>query len=476
MATPVIMPRQGQSVESCLIGKWHKQVGDTVAVGDILFTYETDKATFDEMAKEAGKLLAIFFAEGDDVPCLLNVCVIGQDGESTAAFDPNPSSPDASASMSTAAIATATATPASPANPTIATAAPATATAMPAVGGALPDKISPRARVLAEKSGADLRQAQASGPYGRVLTRDVEDLIAAGKMATGAVGTAYALDVPGTGIGGRVSVADLQQAAASDTSAASARSTAVAPAAMVFTDETRTEKHSNIRKVIARSMHASIAQMAQLTLNTSFDATDMLALRAKLKKSADKGLSADQGFELVTSVPTINDLILYAVSRVLERHPACNAHYDDEKMTYFQRVHLGVAVDTPRGLMVPTIFAADQMDLATLGRSIKAASAACQTGTINPDQLKGGTFTVTNLGSLGIESFTPVINPPQTCILGVNTIVTRVRDMGGEAKPYAAIPLSLTFDHRALDGAPAARFLQDLVKALENISLTLMHG
>lgn len=235
-------------------------------------------------------------------------------------------------------------------------------------------------------------------------------------------------------------------------------------------------KHSNIRKVIARSMHASLSNMAQLTLNTSFDASDMIALRARLKKAGEKGLTAEQGFALAEKVPTINDLILFAVSRVLSRHPACNAHYDDEKMTFFKRVHLGVAVDTPRGLMVPTVFAADQKDLPTIARETKAAAAACQSGTISPDALKGGTFTVTNLGALGVETFTPVINPPQTCILGVNTIVTKVREVNGEIKTYPSIQLSLTFDHRAIDGAPAARFLQDLCKTLENISLALMHG
>jgi len=223
-------------------------------------------------------------------------------------------------------------------------------------------------------------------------------------------------------------------------------------------------------------MQASLQQMAQLTLNASFDATDLLDLRAKLKQAGEKGLTAEMGFALAEKAPTINDLILFAVSRVLARHPACNAHYDDEKLTYFSRVHLGVAVDTPRGLMVPTVFAADQMDLPTLAAEVKAAAKACQTGTISPDALKGGTFTVTNLGSLGIETFTPVINPPQTCILGVNTIVTKVREVNGEVKAYPAIQLSLTFDHRALDGAPAARFLQDLCRVLENISLALMHG
>ena len=463
--TPIIMPRQGQSVESCLIGKWHKQVGDAVAEGDLLFTYETDKATFDETARVSGTMLAIFATEGDDVPCLQNVCVIGQPGASFAQFDPNASSITVTGVETTPVPAAATA----PANPSAST---SPAGALPT--GALPEKISPRARTLAEKSGADLRQVTATGPQGRVISRDVEALIAAGKVSTGAVGTAFPAGLTGTGLGGAVSLQDLSAPAVP---VAAAPAAAAVPAATpAAADEIRVEKHSNIRKVIARSMQASLSQMAQLTLNTSFDATDLLALRARLKKAGERGLTAEMGFALAEKAPTINDLILFAVSRVLSRHPACNAHYDDEKMTYFSRVHLGVAVDTPRGLMVPTVFAADQMDLPTLATEVKAAAKACQTGTISPDALKGGTFTVTNLGSLGIETFTPVINPPQTCILGVNTIVTKVCEVNGEVKVYQAIPLSLTFDHRALDGAPAARFLQDLVRVLENISLALMHG
>lgn len=462
MAIPVIMPRQGQSVESCLIGKWHKQVGEPVAVGDILFTYETDKATFDESSKVAGTLLAIFFSEGDDVPCLTNVCVIGDATDSYAEFDPN---------------SQAVAQPQEAPVQLFVEVQPAldAADSTQSISTELPAKISPRARGLAEKSGADLRLAQATGPHGRVITADVERLISEGKMSTGAAGTVHPASQAGSGLGGRVSIADLGKPV--ETQAVPVAVAPVSPVQGIASDEdTRTEKHSNIRKVIARSMHASISQMAQLTMNASFDATDMLALRARLKKAADSGLAAEIGAKIAEKVPTINDLILFAVSRVLPRHLACNAHYDDEKMTYFKHVHLGVAVDTPRGLMVPTIFSADLLGINDLGQEIKAASAACQAGTISPDQLKGGTFTVTNLGSLGIESFTPVINPPQTCILGVNTIVPRVREVGGEVKVYSTIPLSLTFDHRALDGAPAARFLKDLVKALENISLLLMQG
>ncbi len=445
MATPVIMPRQGQSVESCIIGKWHKEKGDPVKAGDILFTYETDKATFDEVAKEDGVLLDIFFFEGDDVPVLTNVCVIGEPGEDTSAYRP-------------AGAAGEPAPAAEPQKPAPAVPAAATEPLKAAPTATVTGAISPRAKHLAEKSGADLRLVQASGPKGRVIERDVQSLIDAGHLHTAAAGD-YAAGLSGTGIGGRVSVAD----------------TLTQPEQEPLEEATYTRPHSNIRKVIARAMHASLANMAQLTLNSSFDASDILALRTRLKKAAGQGLGAEQGFMLAETVPTINDILLYAVSRVLSRHPDCNAHYDAEKMTYFKHVNLGVAIDTPRGLLVPTLFKADTLTLAEISATVKELAAASQSGTINPDLLQGGTFTVTNLGTFGVESFTPVINPPQTCILGVNNIITRVRETEGQISSYPAMGLSLTFDHRAVDGAPAARLLKDLVQVLENFTLLLLN-
>jgi pyruvate dehydrogenase E2 component (dihydrolipoamide acetyltransferase) len=145
----------------------------------------------------------------------------------------------------------------------------------------------------------------------------------------------------------------------------------------------------------------------------------------------------------------------------------------DTHMRRFAHVHLGLAVDTERGLMVPTIFGADTMSLAALSAAAKAVARECQTGAINPDKLKGGTFTVTNLGTFGIESFTPVLNTPQTGILGVNTLETKVREGKNGIETYQAMGLSLTFDHRAIDGAPAARFLQDLSTRLESFGALL---
>ena len=454
MATPVIMPRQGQSVESCIIGKWYKQVGDKVAVGEDLFSYETDKATFDETAKVDGELLAIFFPEEDDVPCLTNVCVIGNPGESVAEFDPRGSSAEAAPAPAAATpVAVAPATPASQTS---------TSAAAPAVDLSTL-AISPRAKALAQKQNVDLRAAAPSGPKGRVIERDVRSLIDAGKFATGAVGSDFAVGTTGSGIGGRVSVGDLDKTPATATAA---QTTAAAPTVSSYE-----EKHSNIRKLIAKSMVQSLSTMAQLTYNMSFDATDLLAFRAKHKKAKEAGLTDALG--LPANV-TINDIILYTVSRVVKNHKMCNAHYFDDKMVFFNNVNLGVAVDTPRGLMVPTIVNADQLTIGEIAAQAKAKSAACQQGTISPDELKDGTITVTNLGSLGIESFTPVINPPQTCILGVNCLTTAFKLVDGQPVAYPSMSLSLTADHRAIDGAPAARFLKDLKNALENFSLLLM--
>ena len=211
-------------------------------------------------------------------------------------------------------------------------------------------------------------------------------------------------------------------------------------------------------------MTASLSSMAQLTLNTSFDATELMAYRKKVKENGEK---------LGLANITLNDMVLYAVSRTLPNHKDLNAHLLEDKMRYFTNVQLGMAVDTERGLMVPTIFNANKLSLNDIAVEAKKCAADCQKGSINPDKLSGASFTVSNLGSLGIESFTPVINPPQTGILGVDNIVTRVKEVNGQIKTYPAMGLSLTFDHRALDGAPAAKFLKELAANLENFSALL---
>ena len=442
MATVVIMPRQGQSVESCIITAFNKKVGDVVEKGDILFSYETDKSSFEEPAPEAGKILAIFREEGDDVPCLENVLVIGNDGEDISAF-----APKSEAEEAPAAAAPAEEAPAAAAKEEVAE-APIAATA--GVGS-----ISPRARLLAEKTNADLLKAVPTGPNGRIIERDVQRLVDLGLTVSPAAKSGYTAAVEGSGINGKVVLADLNTPATAPAEAAP-----VAAPVAAYEDV----KLSNVRKVIAKSMHASLSNMAQLTLNSSFDATKLMDLRASLKVGAEK-----MGLANVT----LNDMILFAVSRVILNHKDLNAHYLDDVMRYFSNVNIGVAVDTPRGLLVPTVFAAEKLSLNELSKAAKAVITEAQSGTISPDKLQGGTFTVTNLGSLGVESFTPVINPPQAGILGVGTITKRIKEVNGEDVTYPAMGLSLTFDHRALDGAPAAKFLKDLCFALENFDLLL---
>lgn len=431
MATPVIMPRQGQSVESCIITEWKKKVGDEVHVGDVLFSYETDKSTFEEQAKVDGTLLAVFYQADDDVPVLLNVAVIGNPGESFAEFAPD----GAGAPAAPAAEAAQAAAPAEQAAPA------AEATAARAEG------VSPRAKNTAEKLGVDPTQAAPTGPHGRVIERDV--LAFAQQSRTG------------TGLGGRLTEADAAEKPAS----AETASVAAQPAAAVNALEYDEIRMPNLRRVIAKTMHDSLSEMAQLTHNTTFDATKMLAFRESLK-------TAPEGLDLPKV--TINDIVLFAASRVLMKHAAINAQLIGDKMRYFKHVNLGIAVDTPRGLLVPTLFAAETKTLGEIARESKTLAKSAIEGSINPDLLQNGTFTVSNVGLYGVESFTPVINPPQVALLGVCSMTERIRTVDGQITAYPAMGLSLTYDHRAVDGAPASRFLKDLVTALEHIDLLMI--
>ncbi len=422
MATPVIMPRQGQSVESCIITEWKKKVGDKVAVGDVLFSYETDKSTFEEQAKVDGTLLAVFYNAEDDVPVLLNVAVIGNPGESFAEF-----APEGAAAAAPAAKAEAITAPAAKLAPA------AQATAARAEG------VSPRAKNAAEKLGVDPTQAAPTGPHGRVIERDVLTLAKESRFGADATSVGV-IETP------------------------TAKTVVQAPAA-VNAQEYDEIKLPNLRRMIAKTMHDSLAEMAQLTHNTSFDATKVLAFRENLKAAPET---------LDLPKVTINDIILFAVSRVLTKHEGLNAHMMGDKIRYFKHVNLGIAVDTPRGLLVPTLFAAETKTLGQIAAESKVLAKSAIDGSINPDLLQGGTFTISNLGLYGIESFTPVINPPQVALLGVNCITERVRTVDGQITTYPAMGLSLTYDHRAVDGAPASRFLKDLVTALEHFDLLLI--
>jgi pyruvate dehydrogenase E2 component (dihydrolipoamide acetyltransferase) len=442
MATPVIMPRQGLSVESCVLTEWEKEVGDRVKKGDLLFSYETDKANFEEEAEVEGILLKRFFEEGDDVPVLTIVCVIGEEGEDVNEFAPDSAkeTKDYVAEDDTEDI----------------------------VNNEKEEeeeekeedtiKISPRARKLAEKNNLDYRHATPTGPEGRIIERDIEKMIDEGPIFTPTAKEEYVSynvhkKVKRTGIGGRVTTADLKQPEETIDKNEEVNNVEYEDVAL-----------TNIRKVIARSMHHSLTSTAQLTIHASFDASSILNLRKQVKER-----HKESGLKNIT----INDMILFAVSRTVLKYQELNAHFLDDKIRIFRNVHLGVAVDTERGLMVPTIFNANLKTLNSLAGEVKTRIKECREGNIKYDNLHGATFTVTNLGSLDIESFTPVLNPPQTGILGVNTIIQRARERDGKIEYYPAMGLSLTFDHRAIDGAPAARFLKELKTNLENFLILM---
>lgn len=432
MANPVIMPRQGQSVESCIITTWHKKVGDTVNEGDVLFSYETDKSAFDEKSLFSGTLLKILFEEGDVVPCLETVCFIGEAGEDVSSLG-------ATAAAEEKESTTEEKTAAAPAAAQPAATSPAVTAECVVEGGRV--KISPRAKNLALKTGVDMTAVGATGPHGRIIERDIN-----AALDRGAVGTVAAVE---DFLAGKIAAPE------------KAAEEAAANAAANIAAEYEEVPMSGVRRAIARSMHASLSEMAQLTLNASFDATALMEYRKALKAGAE---------EMGLGKISINDMVMYAVSRVLPDFPQINATLTDNTMRLYKHANIGLAVDTDRGLLVPTIFAADTMSLAKIAAADKAAAAKARDASLTPDEMSGGSFTVTNLGSLGIESFTPVINPPQVAILGVCATVNRLR---ADGSIYPAMGLSLTFDHRAVDGAPAAKFLKALCTALENFSLLL---
>jgi pyruvate dehydrogenase E2 component (dihydrolipoamide acetyltransferase) len=439
MATPVIMPRQGQSVESCIFSEWHVAVGSKVSKGDLLFSYETDKAAFEGESPEEGVLLGIFAAPGDEVPVLQNIAVIGREGEDIESFRPgNQERPGARG------------------EPGISE----EVTQRQESEKMKPDeedsgsgfiRISPRAKKASAKFHVPFEDIEGSGPGGRIIERDILEKSRHAPRATPlarSISLQDHLDLPsqGSGPGGKITAADIRN-----------------KTGVVFTDDFEEVRISNIRKIIAENMHASLQNTAQLTLHTSADARRIKMARDLIKAEIDK----EGGSNI-----TINDMVCYATVQAILKHPGMNAHFLGETIRRYTNVHLGFAVDTKRGLMVPTIRNANHLKLAGMSASMKELAVLAQEGNIDPSFLKGATFTVTNLGAFGIEIFTPVLNPPQVGILGINTITYQPAQLdGGSFGFIPKIGLSLTFDHRAIDGAPAAAFLKEVKDQVEKFGL-----
>jgi len=463
MANVVIMPKQGQSVESCIVSEFKKKVGDTVKVGDVLFGYETDKATFEEESKFEGVVLACFFSDGDEIPVLTNVMVIGQPGESFAEFAPD----GAGAPETGTAEITPSETCAAPDNEGPAAAGSGRDEAELRVSEGLPfaaaenggAPISPRARMLAGQKGVNTAIVAGSGPHGRVIASDVEAAAQAQGRLTGLAKAKLAeggLASPGTGSGlaGAVKGSDLKVWKPNHTEISGEGA------------EFEVVRMSNMRKLIAKSMYNSLQNSAQLTHMLGADARKLQALRKKAKKALEEGR--------IDANITINDFVCYAVIKALQKFPNVNSHCLGDAMRLFKSVNLGIAVDTERGLMVPCVSHADELSIIGLSKQLKKVADDSKKGSINPDLLspEAASFTVSNLGGFGVEWFTPIINVPQSAILGVGTIVPRPKDLGGGV--YAFVPyvgLSLTYDHRAIDGGEATRFLKQIAAEIENLEV-----
>jgi pyruvate dehydrogenase E2 component (dihydrolipoamide acetyltransferase) len=441
MAIAVIMPKQGQSVESCIITTLHKKKGDIVKKGEILFSYETDKASFEEESPVDGTVLVSFYGEGDEVPVLENMMIIGEPGEDISAL-----STPAPAQIIEDAVPSADATVAAP-DKVMAAVETQTTTSENRF-------ISPRAKKLAEKNAIPVSQLDGTGPNGRIVEKDVMTrLVDRPKMTPLAKMVALEEGVQpetaGTGLAGRTRAADL-----------------AAPVNPVYGVDYEDKKLSNMRKLIAKSMHASLQNSAQLTHHLGADARRILELRKKAKTAQQEGR--------IAANITLNDMVCYAVINALKKFPEVNTHFLGDTKRYFHKVHLGLAVDTERGLMVPALRNADDLSIVGLSNQLKELATACRSGSVNPDMLaaEAATFTVSNLGNYGVEIFTPVINLPQSAILGVNTILPRPKDLGDGV--YAFVPhigLSLTYDHRSLDGGEATRFLKQIATEIETMEI-----
>jgi len=379
MATPVELPKFGNTVEECVIGRWVKQAGDAVSPGDVLAEVETDKATFEITANVGGTLLATFFPEGALVPVFTTVCVIGTAGEDVEPFRPG------------------------------------AAVSVPSPQSSVPTNVlSPRARRFAAERGFEPAGIIGSGPGGRVLEQDVRMAYEPARAAT----TATFSRRPAT------------------------------------------------RDLIAREPPESPAMTGQYTLHASADARQLLALRARAKTARSGS----------TPNISINVLVTFCTIRALLDTPDLNAELIDGAIVRHRAIHIGFACDTPHGLVVPVVRDAQDLSIAALARRMNQLAASALDGTISRDALSGGTFSITNLGSVGVEWLTPFLNSPQVALLGVGAIhVKPVRTAGG-VDFIDAIALSLTCDQRAVYGAPAGRFLRTLAEKIEHIEYDLILG
>ena len=448
MAQAVIFPKLGQTMEEGLIVKWLKQEGDVVGKGDILFEIETDKANLEVESFFEGILLKIYVGVGITVPVNTVVGYVGAAGEKVPA---QPPAPVAAPAAPQAATPTAAPVPVPTAAPRVeapraaeAVVRPSAAAPAPAPAVAVKRAISPRAKALARDKAVDPAPVTGTGPNGRITEKDVLAYLAtrnyeALRIAPAAKRLAQEkgvdiLTVRGSGEGGRIRVEDVERAIRAQ------------PVAL-----------SRMRQVIARRLVESKQTIPHFYVTVTADITDLMRYRAALKAAG--------------SAYSVNDFILEAVVLTLEEFPAVNSTTDGRTVTWRGDVDLGVAVSVENGLVVPVIRAAQTLSLAELRDRVKTLADKARAGKLTPDEMTGSSFTVSNMGMLDVDSFAAIINPGEAGILAVASGREAPAVVNGEVRIRTRMAMTLSADHRIVDGATGARFANAIRSKLENVEL-----
>lgn len=457
MAIELRMLQMDQTMTKGKIGKWLVKEGDTVTQGQPILEIETDKVVHEQESPTDGVIAQLLAEEGTNVPVNAILAIIGAPGEEVARVEvgASPEQP----------------TPTQPEQPK---ATPSTTQErQEAPASAL--KASPAARQLAEKLAINLTEVKASGPGGRILESDVQryiDLRGEAPVAETArlkasplarrLAKEHGLDLSsiiGSGPDGRIVRDDVLQAA-------SAVPTPTAPVVETTAPQQATEviSMSGIREIIAERMTLSVQTNASVTLHTEVDATNFVELRGMLN---DKLQAREVSL-------TYTDLLVKVVANALGEHRRLNATLTDDGIHLLSEINIGVAVALEDGLVVPVVQNADKERLSEISAQVRGFAERARHNQLTPGELQGGTFTITNLGNFGIDAFTPIINPPESAILGVGRILKKPVVHNDEIAIRSMLTLSLTFDHRVIDGAPAAQFLQTVAGYIQDPYLLLV--
>lgn len=475
MATQVIMPKLGLTMTKGKVVKWLVAEGAEVAKGQPIVEITTEKIANVVEAPADGLLRKVIVPPGATVPVLAPLAIVGAAGEDIA---------DLVARATAAVNASVSATPPAGAVPT---AAPAPVPVPVVRGAPAPEartegaKASPKAARLAEEAGLDLSAVVGSGPGGRILVEDVEKAIAARDAVPAGPPDAAPPDaarvkaspaarrlagekgidlgtIQGTGPEGRILSEDVERAAAARVAGGRAPQLP-APPGTPPADRPASGPADEVRLTIAGRMMDSLHGTAQLTITRAVNAGELVRLRQALLPRIER----ERGVRL-----TYTDLVVRAAALALREHPWVNVSFDGVNIIVHQEINIGVAVDLDRGgLIVPVLRGADRLGLADIAAGVRDLVDRARRGALTADDVTGGTFTVSNPGMLGVDAFTPIINPPESAILGVGRIVNRPVVAGGQVVPGQEMVLSLTHDHRVIDGGPAARFLAGIARYLE---------